>query len=118
MAEGHIEVSPSLGHRVGNLEGKWPCSGDAAGICDGAWGRVVSVALGNTRSIDQQAQKAPTITAGIEDPASLEVGVDGVEHRLPNEAVLVLHGLILGGATPIGGTHGGTLRRPRTGTML
>ena len=71
MAEGHIEVSPPLRHGVGNLEGKWPFSGDTAGICDGAWGRVVSVALGNARSIDEQAQEAPTIAAGVEDPPPL-----------------------------------------------
>ena len=66
----------------------------------------------DARRVDEETQEAPTIAAGIERPLSRQVGVDGLEHRLPYEAVLVLHGLVLGGATPIGGSHMDTLRRP------
>src|SRR5271157_2012432 len=110
MAKGHVEVAPSVWHGVGNLEGKRPVAGEAAGVADGAPGRVVSVALGDARRIDEQSQETPAVAAGVEHPRTCQVDVDGVEHRLPNEAMLILHGLVLGRATPVRGTHAGTLR--------
>ena len=51
------------------------------------------------------------VTASIKHPPPCQVDVDGVEHRFPNETVLILHGLVLNGATPVGAAHAGTLRR-------
>ena len=47
MAEGHVEVAPPIRHGVGNVEGEGSVAGETAGVCDGARGRVVSIALGD-----------------------------------------------------------------------
>ncbi len=111
VAEGHLEVAPSLRHRIGDLEGERLVACETSSVCDGARRRVVSVALGDALGVDEQAQEAPAVAAGVEDPAPGQVGPDGVEHGFPYETVLVLHGLVLCGATPVGATHASTLRR-------
>src|ERR1700733_8037835 len=111
MAKGRVEIAPSIRHRVGNFENQRPVAGEAAGISDSARGWVVSEALGDSRCIDKQSQEATAVAAGVEHPLPCQVDFDGVGHRFPNETVLILHGLVLNGATPVGGAHAGTLCR-------
>src|ERR1700677_2245028 len=102
MAKGDVEIAPALRHGVGDLEDKGSAAGETAGISHGTRSWVVSVALRDPRGIDEQSQKAPTVAASVEYPLSSELDVNGVEHRLPNETVLMLHGFVFDGATPVG----------------
>jgi len=67
--------------------------------------RVIAESLGDGASIGEQPQEPAPVTAGIEDPPAADVDVDRLEHRPPDEPVLVLHRLVSGRVLPIGLAH-------------
>ena len=121
VTERDVEQFPAGRDGFGNLETQRPWSGETTSIVDSRRCRIVPAAFGDPARVVHQTQKATAVAAGIEDPRSGEVHVDGVEHRLPHEAMRVLHRLVLGCAAPVqpalihgaaNGTVRHTIRRP------
>jgi hypothetical protein len=100
-----LAALPLGGDRVGRLVAQRAVAGQAAGVLDRGGGRVVAEALGDRAAVGEQAQEAAAVAAGVEHAPAREVDVDRRQHRLPDEAVLVLHRLVMGRAAPVRGGH-------------
>ena len=111
VTERDIKVAPSVRHRVANRELQRSFAREAARVADRRRGRVESEAGTDPAAIDQETEKAATVAAHVEDTRAMEVDVDGIEHGVPDEAVLVLHRLVFGGALPVTLGHRSTLTR-------
>ena len=101
VAEGDVEVAPTGRHRVGDLEPQRQLAAEPPGVSDRAGGGVVAGSVGDRRLSAQQAQEAAPVAAGVEDAAPGQVDVDRVEHRAPDELVLILHRRVLGLRLPV-----------------
>ena len=107
VAERGVEPGPSLGHRDRCFEGERTLAREPAGVVDRARRRVVAITLRDAGLVDEQSQETTAVAPGIEHAAPSQVDFDRVEHRLPEEAVLVLHRLVVVGASPVRLAHGG-----------
>ena len=105
VAERCVETIPPGGNRIAGLELERPLPDEPPGVLDRARGRVVTETLGDAAPISEQPEEPAPVAARVEDPLSGEVDVDRLKHRLPDERVLVLHGLVRGRALPIALTH-------------
>ena len=70
-------------------------------------GRIVPEPLGNSVTVAEHPQEPAPITSDVEHARSAQGRPHALDHRLPDEGMLILHGFVLGGATPVrGGTVG------------
>ena len=113
VAERCIEATPSGRHRAGSLELEGPLPGEPTGVLDRARGWVVTETLGDAAPVGEQPEEPAPVAPHVENPLAGEVDFDRIEHRRPDERVLVLHRLIRCRVPPIGLAHDpDTMARP------
>ena len=100
---------------MGRFEGQWAITRKLASVGNCSEGRVVTVALGDPSPVNEHPQETASVAAGIKNPRSAQLNIDRIEHGLPDEPMLVLHGLVLDGATPVTGAHLTDSKRPGHG---
>ena len=105
VTERCVETTPPGGNRIAGLELERPLPDEPPGVLDRTRGRVVTETLGDAAPISEQPEEPAPVAARVEDSLAGEVDIDRLKHRLPDERVLVLHGLVRGRALPIGLTH-------------
>ena len=107
VTERHVETAPTQRNVPGRIEPQGSRPRQAAGVGDRGLGRVVSAPFGDVATVVEHPQESSTVASDVKYPPAGQVGIDGFDHRLPDEAMFVLHRLVLGGAPPVRGLVAG-----------